>query len=131
MIEKNPRIIIQQVGVISGGKEIQVELGYEGNSYKGISITDKDEQAQMLAAIKALIMAVNSIIPTPIVTRVSEVKMVNFQDIPDPVIVTVLGIKLRGIETLFPGTAKQQGSTLLSAVRAALDAINRPIGLVL
>jgi hypothetical protein len=84
-----------------------------------------------LAATQALISAVNSIIPTPIVRRVSEIHKVKFKELTDPVVVTLVAVQIRGQEMLYTGAAKTDNGIVNAAVRATLDAINRPIGLYL
>ncbi|MEW6733072.1 MAG: hypothetical protein AB1489_17225 [Acidobacteriota bacterium] len=135
MIDKNQRIAIQQIALVENGTEICVELKYNGNTYQGKSTTGTDELAQMTAATNALITAVNSIIPTPIVKRVIELKQISFQALNLPVVVALVAVQIRGQEMFFPGAAKTEESSthapIHAAVRATLDAINRPIGLII
>jgi hypothetical protein len=131
MTDKGQRIIIQKVAVTNGGAEVSIELKYVDSIYHGKAPSGAGEHAQMMAAANALITAINSIIPTPIVTRVAEIQQVRFQAVAEVVVVTLVGIKIRGQETLFSGSAKVNGALLQSVVRATLDAINRPIGMVL
>jgi hypothetical protein len=129
MVEKNQRIAIKKVSL--QGNEIQVELDYSGSVVKGSALCGQDEDGQILAATQALISAVNSIIPTPIVRRVSEIHRVKFKELTDPVIVTLVAVQIRGQEMLYTGAAKTDNGIVNAAVRATLDAINRPIGLYL
>src|SRR5438034_11306064 len=92
MIDKGQRIIIEQVSVTSGGAEVSIELKYADQIYKGMAQSGPNEHAQMLAAANALINAVNSIIPTPIVTRVRALQQVRFQSISELVVVTLVAI---------------------------------------
>ena len=131
MTDKGQRIIIQKVALTNNGAEVCVELKYADKVYKGKSPCGAGEYAQMTGAANALINAINSIIPTPIVTKVAEIQQVRFQSLADVVIVTLVGIKIKGQEMLFSGSAKMDNSLLQTVVRAALDAVNRPIGMVL
>src|SRR4051794_26902891 len=106
MVEKNQRIAIRKVTL--QGNEILVELDYNGNVVKGSAVSSQDENAQMLAATQALISAVNSIIPTPIVRRVSEIHKVKFKELADPVVVTLVAVQIRGQEMLYTGAAKTE-----------------------
>jgi hypothetical protein len=130
-MEKSQRIAISHVAMNGVNNEIQVELSYGGSLYQGRAIGGKDETAQMLAATNALIEAVNSIIPTPLVKRVTEIHQIKFKDLNEPVVVVLVAVNIRGQEMLYPGAARFNGTALNGAVRATLDAVNRPTGLVL
>jgi hypothetical protein len=131
MMEKGQRIIIQQVDMTNNGAEVCIELKYADKLYQGKAPNGVGEHAQMMAAANALVNAINSMIPTPIVTRVAEIQQVRFQAIAQQVIVTLVGCRIKGQEVFFSGSAKVEGQLLQSVVRATLDAINRPIGMVL
>lgn len=130
MDEKGQRIIIESVVPNSDGVDVSISYGDE--HFHGKAESGTDEHAQMLAAAKATIAAVNTMIPTPIITRVAEIQKVEFKSVKEYVVVILVGTKIRGKEVLFSGSARiDHGSPLCIAVRATLDAINRPIGLVL
>ena len=131
MIDKSNRIIIHQVALTNGGAEVSIELKFADSIYPGKAPSGVGDQAQMVAASNALINAVNSIIPTPIVTRVAEIQQIRFQSVAETVVVTLVGIRIKGQEMLFSGSARLEGQLLQTVVRATLDAINRPIGLIL
>ena len=131
MTDKGQRIIIHKVALTDSGGEVCVELKYADKIYQGMAPSGVGEHAQMMGSANALIAAINSIIPTPIVTRVAEIQQVRFQSLAEVVIVTMVGIKIKGKEMLFSGSAKIEGQLLQSVVRATLDAVNRPIGVVL
>lgn len=127
-MDTNQRIIIHHVGILSNGN-VQVELKYIDKIYQ--KTVSSNEEDRLLAATKATIDALNEIIPTPIVTRVSEIKQIKFQELSEFVIVTLVGIKIKGEEKLFPGSARTGSSPINAVVRATLDAVNRPVGLFL
>lgn len=129
MMDNNQRIIIQQVSLSTNN--IQVELTYSGKAYQKIVLAPASEKERLMAATQATVEAINEIIPTPIVTRVSEVQQVKFDELSEPVLVTLVGVKIKGEERLFPGTARIGNCALNAVVRATLDAVNRPIGLFL
>jgi hypothetical protein len=131
MTDKGQRIVIHRVALADSGSEVSIELKYANKIFQGKAPSGVGEYAQMMAAANALIAAINSIIPTPIVTRVAEIQQVRFQSLAEVVIVTMVGIKIKGQEMLFSGSAKIEGQLLQSVVRATLDAVNRPIGMVL
>lgn len=131
MSDKSQRIAIKQVALVKNGAEVCVELSYGDNTYKGSSPAGKDELEQMMAATRALIEAINSILPTPIVKRVAELQKVQFRALTEPVIISLVAIQIRGQEVYYPGAARSDGQLIQAAVRATLDAINRPVGLVL
>src|SRR5438552_2589099 len=112
MENKGNRIIIGQVALTNGGNEVMIELKYAGNIYPGKAPSGTGEYAQMSAAANAVINAVNSIIPTPIVTRVAEIQQIRFQSVAELVIVTLVGIKIKGQEVLFSGSARLEGQML-------------------
>ena len=115
----------------NNGTEVTIELKYADQIFHGKAPCGVGEHAQMMAAANALVDAINSIIPTPIVTRVAEIQQVRFQSVAELVIVTLVGIRIKGQEALFSGSAKVSGQLLQTVVRATLDAVNRPIGMVL
>ncbi len=129
-MENNQRIIIHNVGLLANGN-VQVELKYADKVYQKTVIAPIDEKDRLLAATRATIDALNEIIPTPIVTRVSEIQQIKFQELSEDVVVTLVGIKIKGEEKLFPGSARAGNSALNAVVRATLDAINRPVALFL
>ncbi|MBI4851639.1 MAG: hypothetical protein HY819_07580 [Acidobacteria bacterium] len=128
-MDNNQRIIIHNIGLLANGN-IQVELKYIDKIYqKTVAPTDEDDK--LFAATRATIDALNQIIPTPIVTRVSEIQQIKFQELSEFVVVTLVGIRIKGEEKLYPGSAKAGSSTVSAVVRATLDAVNRPVGLFL
>ena len=129
-MDNNQRIIIHNVGLLANGN-VQVALKYADKVYQKTVIAPTDEKDRLLAATRATIDALNEIIPTPIVTRVSEIQQIKFQELSEQVIVTLVGIKIKGEEKLFPGSARTGASALSAVVRATLDAINRPVALFL
>lgn len=102
-----------------------------GKVFQKTVLSSASEQDQLIAATKATIEAINEIIPTPIVTKVPEIQQIKFKELSEPIIVLLVGVKIKGEERLFPGTARISNSACKAAVRATLDAINRPIGLFL
>src|SRR5690242_12118362 len=104
-MENNQRIIIHHVGLLANGN-VQVELKFADKVFQKTVIAPADEKDRLLAATRATIDAVNEIIPTPIVTRVSEIQQIKFQELSESVIVTLVGIRIKGEEKLFPGTAR-------------------------
>lgn len=129
-MDNNQRIIIHHVAILANGN-VQVELKYADKIYQKTVIAPADEKERLIAATKATIDALNEIIPTPIITRVSEIQQVKFNELSEQVVVTLVGIRIKGEETLFPGTARAGASALNAVVRATLDAINRPVALFL
>lgn len=128
-MDTNQRIIIHHIGQLPNGN-IQVELKYIDKIFQK-TVAPSDEEDRLLAATRATIDALNEIIPTPIVTRVSEIQHIKFQELSEFVIVTLVGIKIKGEEKLFPGSARAGSSSINAVVRATLDAVNRPVGLFL
>lgn len=129
-MDTSQRIIIHQVSLLANGN-VQVELTHGSKVFQKTVLSSANEQDQLIAATRATIDAVNEIIPTPIVTKVSEIQRIKFQELPEPVIVLLVGVRIKGEEKLFPGTARINNSAIKAVVRATLDAINRPIGLFL
>jgi hypothetical protein len=131
MIDRNQRIAIQKVSFIESANEVIVELNFAGQLYQGKAGIESSDHAQVLAATQAAIAAVNSIIPTPIIEKVVEIQQVKFKALAEPVIVALVAVKIKGQQSIFCGSARSGADHLYAAVRATLDAINRPIGLVL
>jgi hypothetical protein len=132
MIEKNQRIIIQKVALIEDSQQICVELKYDDNIYKGSAVTNATSAAdQLLAATKATVNAVNTIIPTPIVKRLVEIQEVKFESLNEPAVIALVCIEIKGQESFFLGAVKTDGSLLHAGVRAVLAAVNRPIALLI
>lgn len=131
MEDKTQRIMIRNVAITDDGSSVHVEIHYEGKAFDSKAASEKDEDSQMMAATKAVVDAVNSVIPTPIITRVTEIQKINFKELSEPVVVVLVGIKIKGKENLYTGSAKFNGAPLYAAVRATLDAVNRPLGLFL
>lgn len=125
-----PCLLLSRITVGDCGSDVCIELKFQNEIYRGSApYSIEGEKNLMRAASAALIQAVNSLLPTPIITRVADIQQVSFPSAQKQAVVALVGIRIAGVERFYPGVTLLNGSLLESAAIATLCAIKNPTGL--
>ncbi len=125
-----PCLLLSRITIGGCGSDVCVELKFHNEIYRGSApYVIEGEKNLMRAASAALIQAVNSLLPTPIITRAVDIQQVSFRSIQKQAVVTLVGVRIAGMERFYPGMALLNSSLLESAAIATLSAVKAPTGL--